>query len=812
MTDDRARVVIIGGGAAGASIAYHLSAMGWTDVLLVERAQLTSGSTFHSAGLVAQLRNSVNHTRMMMYGVEIYPKLLDETGVDPGWRQVGTLHLAASQYRLEALARLAGWAETFGLPLEIVSAAEAHRLFPLIEPSGILGAAFVPSDGYLDPTGLTNAFAAGAKARGARIRTGVRVVGIDVSDGGVTGVVTDDGTLEAEYVVIAGGIWANELGWMARVNIPVVPMEHQYLITRPIDGTRPDFPTLRDPDHLVYAREEVGGLLVGGYERNPDPWHVETPIPPDFNDRLLAEKWERFEPIAQGAFDLIPTLKETEINRFINGPEAFTPDDDFILGETEVDGLFVAAGFCAHGITGAAGIGRYTAEWIVEGEPSMDLTKMDVRRFGPQYRSRRYSLARVVEIYSTHYDVKYPGEESHAGRPLRMSPTYARLGSLGAEFGEKSGWERANWFRSNEDAAYEDRRPRGWAGENWSTAIVTEHLATRERAGLFDETSFAKIEVTGERAVAFLQRVCAGNVDRPAGSIVYTQMLNRRGGIQADVTVTRLGEERFRIVTGTGSGAHDLAWLHTRLRDQPGGVEIREVTSAFACIGLWGPVARDVLAGVCDDDLSDAGFPYLTSREITVADVPCLAARVTYVGELGWELYAATEFGATLWDVLLRAGAGHGLIPAGYRAIDSLRLEKGYRAWGSDITPDDTPFEAGLGFAVAFKKDADFVGRVALERLRDAGPPPRRLVTLLLDDPRAVALGNEPVFEEANVVSRITSGGIGYSVGRSIAHAYLPADLSAAGQRVEVSVFGQRVGAVVAEGSPHDPKGERIRA
>ncbi len=483
MTDDRARVVIIGGGAAGASIAYHLTAMGWTDVLLVERAQLTSGSTFHSAGLVAQLRNSVSHTRMMMYGVELYPKLLEETGVDPGWRQVGTLHLAASPYRLEALARLAGWAETFGLPLEIVSAAEAHRRFPLIDPSGILGAAFVPSDGYVDPTGLTNAFAKGAKGRGARIRTGVRVVGIDVSDGRVRGVVTDDGTLEAEYVVMAGGIWANELGRMAGVHIPVVPMEHQYLITRPIEGTRPDFPTLRDPDHLVYVREEVGGLLVGGYERNPDPWHVETPIPPDFNDRLLAEKWERFEPIAEGAFDLIPTLKETEINRFINGPEAFTPDDDFILGETEVDGLFVAAGFCAHGITGAAGIGRYTAEWIVEGEPSMDLTKMDVRRFGPHYRSRRYSLARAVEIYSTHYDVKYPGEESHAGRPLRMSPTYGRLGSLGAEFGEKSGWERANWFRSNEDAAYEDRRPRGWAGENWSTAIVTEHLATRERAG-----------------------------------------------------------------------------------------------------------------------------------------------------------------------------------------------------------------------------------------------------------------------------------------------------------------------------------------
>jgi glycine cleavage system T protein len=808
--DDRARVVIIGGGAAGTSIAYHLTRLGWTDVLLVERAQLTSGSTFHSAGLVAQLRNSVSHTRMMMYGVELYPRLLEETGVDPGWRQVGTLHLAASPYRLEALARLAGWAETFGLPLEIVSAGEAHRRFPLIDPSGILGAAFVPSDGYVDPTGLTNAFANGAKALGARIRTGVRVVGIDVSDGRVTGVVTNDGRMEAEYVVIAGGIWANELGRMAGVHIPVVPMEHQYLMTRPIEGTRPDFPTLRDPDHLVYVREEVGGLLVGGYERNPDPWHVDTPIPPDFNDRLLAERWDRFEPIADGAFDLIPSLKETEINRFINGPEAFTPDDDFILGETEIDGLFVAAGFCAHGITGAAGIGRWTAEWIVEGEPSMDLTKMDVRRFGAQYRSRGYSLARAVEIYSTHYDVKYPGEESHAGRPLKMSPTYARLGSLGAEFGEKSGWERVNWFTTNEDSEHESRRPRGWAGENWSTAIVTEHLATRERAALFDETSFAKIDVSGARVLAFLQRVCAGDVDRAAGSIIYTQMLNRRGGIQADVTVTRLGEERFRIVTGTGSGSHDLAWLDTRLRDRPGGVEIREVTSALACIGLWGPRARDVLAGVCDDDLSEEGFPYLTAREIVVDDVPCLAARVTYVGELGWELYPASEYGTTLWDVLLRAGAPFGLVPAGYRAIDSLRLEKGYRAWGSDVTPDDTPLEAGLGFAVAFDKGVDFVGREALEQLRNAGPPPRKLVTLLLEDPRAVALGNEPVFLDDRVISRITSGGIGYWVERSIAYAYLPTDLSAAGTRVEVSVFGERVGATVASGAPFDPTNERI--
>ncbi len=808
MTGDRARVVIVGGGVAGASIAYHLTKMGWNDVLLVDRSELTSGSTFHSAGLVAQLRNSVSHTRMMMYGVDLYPTLEAETGVDPGWHQVGTLHLASSPYRLEALARQAGWAKSFGLPVEIVSSAEAHERFPLIDVSNVLGAQFVPTDGHLDPTGLTMAFAEGAKRGGARIRAGVRVLEIPVRDGAVTGVVTDHGTIEAEVVVNAAGIWAHEIGRLAGVEIPVVPMEHQYLITRPIEGVTARFPTLRDPDNLVYVREEVGGLVVGGYERNPDPWHVDTPIPPDFNHRLLREKWERFEPIAEGAFNLIPALRTTEINRFINGPEAFTPDDDFILGQTEVRGFFVAAGFCAHGITGGAGIGRYTAEWIVDGEPSMDLSKMDVRRFGAQYRSRRFALARAHEIYAKHYDVKYPGEDYEAGRPLRVSPTYARLGTLGAEFGEKASWERANWFRSNEDAAHVSLQPRGWAGEHWSTAIVAEHLATRERAGLFDETSFAKIEVSGPDACAFLQRVCANDVDVADGRVVYTQMLNRRGGIQCDLTVTRLGPERFRIVTGTASGGLDLAWITGQL-ERGDRVEVRDVTSGFACLGLWGPRARDILTAVSVDDLSDDGFPFMTAREITVGHAPCLALRVTYVGELGWELYAPVEFGTTLFDTLMEAGAPHGMVPAGYRAIDSLRLEKGYRAWGADVTPDDSPLEAGLGFAVARGKD--FVGKEALERLRAEGVR-RRLACVVLADPRSSTLGNEPVRADGEIVARVTSGGIGYTVGASIAYAYLPVDLAVTGTALEVEVFGEWIGAKVVDEPLYDPKGERIRA
>ena len=810
MGGDRARVVIVGGGVAGASIAYHLTRLGWTDVLLLDRSELTSGSTFHSAGLVAQLRNSVGHTRMMMYGVELYPTLHEETGVDPGWHEVGTLHLATSPYRLEALARMAGWAESFGLPIEIVSAAQAHDRFPLIDATDVLGAAFVPTDGHIDPSGLTNAFVEGARRRGARISPSTRVVEITVRDGRVAGVVTDGGAVEAEVVVIAGGIWAHDLGRMAGVEIPVVPMEHQYLITRPIDGVRSGFPTLRDPDHLVYVREEVGGLVVGGYERNPDPWHVDTPIPQDFNHTLLAEKWPRFEAIAEGAFGLIPALRSTQINRFINGPEAFTPDDDFLLGETEVRGLFVAAGFCAHGITGAAGVGRWTAEWIAEGEPSMDLSKMDVRRFGAHYRSRGYALARAVEIYSTHYDVKYPGEEFRAGRPLRMSPTYPRLEALGAAFGEKAGWERANWFASNEDERYEELRPRGWAGEHWSTAIAAEHVGTRERAGLFDETSFAKIEVSGPGSCGFLQRVCAGDVDRPAGTVVYTQMLNRRGGIEADLTVTRLARDRFRIITGTASGTHDLAWLRTKLDGAPG-VEIRDVTSSLACLGVWGPAAREILASVSSDDLSNDGFPFMTTRDITVDDVPCLALRVTYVGELGWELYPAIEFGVKLWDVLTEAGAPHGLVPAGYRAIDSLRLEKGYRAWGSDVTGDDTPLEAGLGFAVAFDEPSDFIGRDALLKAKEGGIA-RRLSCLSLADPRSMTLGNEPVYSDGRVVSRVTSGGVGYTLGASIAYAYLPPEVAEPGTPLRVDVFGELVDATVVAAPLFDPEGARIRS
>jgi glycine cleavage system aminomethyltransferase T/glycine/D-amino acid oxidase-like deaminating enzyme len=817
---EHARAVVIGGGVGGTSIAFHLTELGWRDVVLVDRAELTSGSTFHSAGLVGQLRPTVTLTRMMMYGADLYRRLTAETGVDVAWHEVGSLRLAATPARMEELRRQAGWAKTFGLPLELISPAEARDRFPLMSLDGVLGAVWLPTDGWLDPSGLAQALAAGARSRGASIRQHTRVVGIGVERGHVTGVEIEHrgerSTIAAEVVIDAGGMFAAEIARLAGVTVPIIPMAHQYLFTHAIDGATPGLPTMRDPDHLCYFREEVGGLCMGGYERDPAPWALDG-IPADFNHRLLDPDWPRFEAIMEGAIHRVPAIADAGITRMINGPEAFTPDNEFILGESEVRGFFVAAGFCAHGIAGAGGIGRQMASWIADGEPELDLWKMDIRRFGAQYRSPQLTLARAYENYATYYDIHYPNEERLAGRPLRVSPAYDEVAALGAVFGEKSMWERPNWFTPNQagaglasEKALEALRPRGWAGEHWSPAIGAESLATRHAAGLFDESSFAKLEIDGSGALTFLQRLCANDVDRPVGAIVYTQMLNRRGGIECDFTVTRLAADRFLIVTGTAFGNHDLGWIR-RHDPEDGSVRIRDVTSSRACFGLWGPRARDILAGLTKTDLSSEAFPYLTARELTIGEVPLLALRVTYVGELGWELYPPAEYGRALWRLLWEAGRGHGLVAAGYRAIDALRLEKGYRVWSSDITPEETPYEAGLGFAVALDKGVDFIGREALLAAKAAGPR-KRLRCLVLDDARSVALGNEPVRVDGRIVGRVTSGGYGFSVERSIAYAYLPPDLAAIGTRGEVEIFGEWVGFEAAREPLYDPEGARIRA
>jgi 4-methylaminobutanoate oxidase (formaldehyde-forming) len=816
---EHARAVIIGGGVGGTSIAYHLAERGWPDVVLVDRAELTSGSTFHSAGLVGQLRGTVTLTKMMMYGSELYRRLRDETGVDPSWHEVGSIRLASSAERMEELERQAGWAKTFGLPMDIIDAQEAQDRFPLMSTDGVLGGVWLPTDGWLDPSGLAQALAAGARQRGVTVRTQTRVVAIAVERGRVNGVTLEHrgqrSEIATDIVVNAGGMFAPEIGRMVGVTVPIIPMAHQYLFTEPIEGIEPTLPQLRDPDNLVYFREEVGGLCMGGYERDPDPWGLDG-IPADFNGKLLGPDLPRFEPIMEGAIRRVPAMADARVSRIINGPEAFTPDNEFILGESDVRGFWVAAGFCAHGIAGAGGIGRQMASWIVDGEPELDLWKMDIRRFGAAYRSRAYTLARSIENYATYYDIHYPNEERQAGRPLRTSPTYDDLAAIGAVFGEKSGWERPNWFEPNADDPrfggrdrLEKLRPRGWAGHHWSPAIAAEALATRQTAALFDETSFAKIEVAGPGACAFLQRVAGNDVDRSNGSVVYTQLLDPRGGIQADLTVTRLATDRFMLVTGTAYGNHDLGWLRSNL-PVDGSVEIRDITSSRVCFGIWGPRARDILAPLSRDDLSDEGFPFLTAREISLGNVPLLALRITYVGELGWELYAPMEYGRALWASLWEAGRDYGMVAGGYRAIDALRLEKGYRVWSSDVTPDENPYEAGLGFAVALDKAEPAMAHDALVAAKTVGPT-KRLRCLVLDDALDVCLGNEPVRVDGRVVGRITSGGQGFAVEKSIAYAYLPPD-AVIGTRGEVEVFGRWVGFEVMREPLYDPAMERVRS
>jgi 4-methylaminobutanoate oxidase (formaldehyde-forming) len=804
---EEAQAVVIGGGVGGCSILYHLAKLGWKDVVLVEQYGLTHGSTWHSAGLVGQLRSTVSLTKMMQYSVGLYADLAEETGKDPGWHELGGLRLASSQARYEEIQRQAGWAKSFGLPVEIISPREAQELFPPMSTDGVVAAAFLPQDGYLDPSQLTFALADGARLLGADIEQRTRVTGINLRDGRVHGVTTDRGTIRTDVVINAGGMYAPQIGRMAGVDVPIVTYGHEFLITEAFDPPLQPLPTLRDPDNLVYWRTEVGGLIMGGYERQPVPWALDG-VPDGFDAQLLPEDWDRFEELLENSIRRVPAMETAEVKKLFNGPEAFTPDGEFILGESDVPGFWVAAGFCAHGLAGAGGMGWQMAEWIVNGEPSLDLWHMDIRRFGRQYRSQALALARATEVYATYYDIKYPNEERRAGRPLRLSPAYARLRGLGAAFGEKSGWERANWFEPNAAEGDEALRPRGWAGENWSPAIHAEAMATRNAAGLFDETSFAKFEVRGPGALALLQRLCANDVDRPNGSVTYTQMLNGRGGIECDFTVTRLGDDVFRIVTGTAFGNHDIGWVRKHLPGD-GSVQLVDLTSAHACFGLWGPRAREVLQPLTKSDLSNGAFPYMTAREISLGYVPCLAVRVTYVGELGWELYCPTEYGEALWDTLWDSGQAHGIRACGYRAIDALRIEKGYRVWGADMTPEETPDEAGLGFAVKPDK-GDFLGRDALLGARERRPE-RRLRCLVLSDPRSVCLGSEPVRRDHDVIGRVTTGGYGYAVERSIAYAYLPAGADV-GDRVEVEVFGEWVPAEVSAEPLWDPRGERIRA
>ena len=804
-----AKVVIIGGGIVGASTAYHLAHLG-VEVVLLERKKLTSGTTFHAAGLVGQLRSNAGITQLLGYSVDLYRRLEQETGQATGWKMNGGLRLACNDERWTEVKRQATTARSFGLEMQLLSPREAQDLWPLMQVDDVVGAAFLPTDGQANPSDITMALAKGARQKGAQIIEDVKVTDLVIEDGVIRGVETTHGRVDCAQVVLCAGQWSRTFAARYGVSVPLVSMQHQYMVTEPIAGVTPDLPTLRDPDRLTYYKEEVGGLVMGGYEPNPIPWAVDG-IPAGFHYSLLDADFDHFEPLMELALGRVPALETAGVRTLTNGPESFTPDGNFIIGEApEQPGLFVGAGFNAFGIAAGGGAGMALAEWVVHGAPPYDLWAADIRRFGRPHRDLDWVLARTTEAYGKHYTMAWPYEEHDSGRPCRMSPLYDRLKDQGAVFGEKLGWERPNWFATGGE---EPRDIYSFGRQNWFEAVGREHRAVREAAGIFDQTSFAKFALKGPDAATVLNRIAANDVDRPVGALIYTQMLDARGGIQCDLTVARVARDEYYIVTGTGFATHDFDWIARHI-PRGANAQLFDITSANAVLSLMGPRARDILQSVTRADMSNAAFPFATHREIGIAGCPVRALRVTYVGELGWELHLPVEYAATVYDALMQAGAPHGLTNAGYRAIESLRLEKGYRAWASDIGPDHTPDEAGLGWAVRLNK-GDFIGREAVLRQRAEGVK-KRMAGFTVD-PDVVLLGRETIYRNGERVGWLTSGGFGYTIGKSIGYGYLrnPNGVSTSwleqGQ-YELEVATERVPAELALGPLYDPKMTRIKA
>jgi glycine cleavage system T protein len=804
-----ARVVIIGGGIVGCSVAYHLTKLGWRDVVLLERRELSCGTTWHAAGLVGQLRSSHNLTRLARYGAVLYERLEAETGQATGFRRCGSISVARTAERLIELKRGASMARCFGVDVEPISPTEAGKLWPLMRTDDLAGAVWIPGDGRTNPIDTTLALARGARNGGTTIVENVTVTGIQRKDGAATGVMTDRGDIGAEVLVNCAGMWGREVGQMGGVNVPLHAAEHFYIVTEPMEGVTRDLPVLRDTDGYIYVREEVGGLLMGGFEPAAKPWGMDG-IPKDFAFSLLAEDWEHFRVLMEQACVRIPALETAPVRRHINGPESFTPDNRYMLGEApELRNFFVAAGFNSVGIASAAGAGQALAEWIVGGQPSMDLWDVDIRRFAPFQGNARYLRERTKEVVGLLYAMHWPFRQPETARGVRRSVLHDRLAARGAVFGVVTGWERANWFAAG---GVEPRYVYTYGRQNWFPCAAAEHRAVREAVGLFDQSSLAKLVLQGPDATAALQRLCANDVDVAPGRIVYTQMLNARGGIECDLTVTRLANDAYLVVTIAAAATHDADWIRRGIAGAR--VTLTDVTSASTVLGVMGPRSRDLLSRLTRADLSNAAFPFGTARVIELGYTTVRATRITYVGELGWELYVPTEFALSVYEDVLAAGEDLGLRHAGYHALDSLRLEKGYRSWGHDIGADDTPLEAGLSFAVAFKKDG-FVGREALLRQRD-GPLPRRLVMFTLEDAEPLLLGDEPIWRDGVLVGRITSGAYGHTLGRSVGMGYVshPDGVDATfvqSARWELEIATKRVLATAHLEPPYDPKSARVR-
>jgi len=811
---NQARIVVIGGGVFGTSVAYHLAKMGCGDVVLVDKGELTSGTTFHSVGLVSQFRTSPALMKMMNYSIRLFNELArGDGGPSLGWRTVGSLRLASSPDRLKALKREVSRAKAIGLAADIISAKEVVARCPFVSAEGLYGSVWVPDDGFIDPNGITYELARQARAMGVEIHTNVRVTAIDLSPRReVTRVITDRGAIRTECVVNAAGEWAPRLAEMVGVFLPTVPLMHQYLTSKPIPGHElpPSTPVIRDPDNLFYCREDTGAFLIGAFETNPKEWSPDG-VPWEFNQQLLSPEWDLFMPVMENAIRRIPILAEAEAVQLINGPDAFTPDGHYVLGPVPgLRGFFVAAGGSINGIVGAGGVGKTIAEWILEGDTEIDVHELDVRRLGPHLAHKPYLVEQCREVYRYYYHMRYPGDENEWGRPYRTSPFYERLKDFGAVFGHKNGWERVNYFDPGKPwrQAGAEQKAWGWGRPPYSGLVAEEVQAARERVALFDMTSFGKIDVRGPGALAFLQKLAANDIDRPAGSIVYTQFLNRKGGIESDVTVTRVAGNEFRIISGTSFVAGDLGWTRLHQPDD-GSVVIEDVTDRLGCLGLWGPRAREVLRSVSQTDVSNAAFPYMTGRSVDIQGAEVWAQRISYVGELGWELYIASVDALRVFDALMAAGQKQGLRPAGYKALDSLRIEKGYLYWSADITPEDSPLEAGLGFCVRLKK-TDFIGREALIAIQQKGL--RTRMSALTMDAGGNLYGGESVYAGDRLVDRIRSGGYGHTIGKDIGLVYLPVELAKAGTELEVEILGERVKAQVAELPLVDPKGEKIRA
>ncbi|HEU5391279.1 MAG TPA: FAD-dependent oxidoreductase [Streptosporangiaceae bacterium] len=817
MTEDlptRARVVIIGGGVIGASVAYHLARLGWTDTLLLEQGQLSCGTTWHAAGLVGQLRASESGTRLVQYSTQLYERLEAETGLSAGFRRCGGVTVARTADRMTQLRRTAATAEAYQLDCELITPAQAAERYPILRSDDLAGAIWLPGDGRANPTDLTAALARGARDKGVTIAERTPVTGIITDGQTVKGVHTERGCVEAEVVVNCAGQWAKAVGAMCGVTVPLHSAEHFYVVTERIDGVHRDYPVLRDPDGYTYIKEEVGGLVVGGFEPDAKPWVAPDQIPCPFEFQLLGEDWEHFSVLMDSAVHRLPVLAETGIKKFYNGPESFTPDNQFILGEApELRNFYVAAGFNSVGIASAGGAGRALAEWITAGEPSMDLTAVDIRRFAPFNGNQQWLHDRVAEVLGLHYAVPWPNRELASARPFRRSPAYHLLAAAGASFGSKMGWERANFFAPpGEDPVIEY----GWAQQNWQPWSGAEQRAARTAVALFDQTSFSKYLVTGQDAEEALQWLCTADVAVAPGRTVYTGMLNAHGTYEADVTVTRLSAEEFLLVSSAASTERDLDHIRRR---QPAGLRasVVDVTSQYAVYGVMGPRSRDLLARLTRSDLGEEAFPFGTSRAIDLGYATVRATRITYVGELGWELYVPAEFAVGAYQDLVAAGAELGLANAGYYAIESLRLEKGYRAFGRELTPDYNPAEAGLLFACKLKGDTGFLGRDALERAR-AGGPRRRLVSLVLGDPDAMIWGGELVLRDGVAVGQVTSGAWGETLGACAGLAYLrdpdggvlTPDVVRTGT-YQVNVGGDLHPATVTLRPPFDPAGDRIR-